>query len=82
MKNQVGNCVDCGVEFEYIGYRKKKRCLSCALQRVSTIAQQLSDHKGPEYEKWVKRMVDVGIPRQIEGLKQYQEELRRSVAQI
>lgn len=78
MKITKANCVDCGVEFEYQGHRKKERCIPCAYKRAEDVARQIHFKEGPEYDKWRRRMVEVGIPRQIEGLKRWQEQLARS----
>ena len=52
---KIVNCEDCGVAI----WRKANRaiaqlCLSCGVKRGLTAMQQMHDHSGPYYERWLE----------------------------
>lgn len=77
MKSKIVKCVDCGKEYPRKELNRHGRCRDCAWKLVGTVPYQLHYKEGPEYEKWRKRMIEVGIPRQIEGLQRWQAKLKQ-----
>lgn len=55
-KSKIIKCVDCGREFENRGQRRKQYCIECGYGRVSETTRQLSEKKGPIYDKWRERI--------------------------
>jgi len=82
MTSKIVKCIDCGKQYLRKELNRNFRCHDCAYKKVGEAAYQIHCKEGPEYERWKKRMIEVGIPRQVEGLKQWQEELSRPERQI
>jgi len=72
MKVTKVNCIDCGAEFEYRGYKKKERCIPCAYKRAEEAATQMFNKSGPFYDKWLESMRKIpdDIEQQAEKMKQ------------
>lgn len=45
-------CEDCGERFDWHIRKRKLLCPACAMQHMADAITQMTEKKGPYYEKW------------------------------
>ena len=52
MKSKIVKCVDCGKELPRKELNRHFRCKDCSWKAVIDAVHNLTDKRGPYYEKW------------------------------
>ncbi len=55
-------CIDCGVPAIESHLSKRGLCFNCACQRVKEAIRQMSERKGPIYDKYMERLRCIFVP--------------------